>query len=126
MTNLKSKQQAAARKRRQRARQVRQEGAHKLEVMLTDREWLALETGCISRNQGRTPYSKTEYIALLLLADEAALAHQVAQLGTCPRCSESLPATCNGLFRGETACWLTLDCLSLNLSGVTGHKGATS
>jgi len=121
MTNLKAKLQNAARKRRQRARQTQQFGLHRIEVLLSDREFQMLESACIRRNPGREPYSKNDYIALLIFADGERLERQESALGVCNRCKSPLPVGCSGVFQGEDACWLTRDCRTLNLTDVTGH-----
>ncbi len=121
MTNHNKKQQAAARKRRQRARQVNKFGQHRLGLMLSDRELQMVGENCKRRNPGREPYSKTDYVSLLILCDNERLARQEASLGVCPRCHAALPAGCDGLFKGEAACWFTRDFRRLNLTGVTGH-----
>lgn len=121
MTNLNKKQQAAARKRRQRARQANEFGKNRLELVLSDRELQMLDENCQRRNPGREPYSKADYVSLLILCDNERLARQEAALGTCERCNETLPTGCGGLFRGESACWFMRDSRQLNLTDVTGH-----
>jgi hypothetical protein len=121
MTNLRAKQQNAARKRRQRARQTQQFGLHRIEVLLSDREFQMLESACVRRNPGREPYSKNDYIALLIFADGERLERQESALGVCNRCKSQLPGGCAGTFKGESSCWLTRDCRTLNLTDVTGH-----
>lgn len=121
MTNIKAKLQNAARKRRQRARQAQQFGLHRIEVLLSDREFQMLESACVRRNPGREPYSKNDYIALLIFADGERLERQESGLGVCNRCKSPLPAGCAGTFLGEVTCWLTRDCRTLNLTDVTGH-----
>ncbi|MEC5319286.1 hypothetical protein VSX61_10085 [Brenneria populi subsp. brevivirga] len=114
-------QQAAARKRRQRARQSSQFGQHRLELQLSDFEWQKLEENCKRRNPGREPYSKADYVSLLILCDSERLARQEAKLGACQRCGTALPKGYDGVFNGEAACWFTRDARLLNLTGVTGH-----
>ncbi|MBN3174849.1 hypothetical protein H4F69_14975 [Pectobacterium brasiliense] len=121
MTNLNQKQQAAARKRRQRARQANEFGQNRLELVLSDSELQMLEDNCKRRNPGQEPYSKADYVSLLILCDNERLARQEAALGTCERCNETLPAVCGGLFRGESACFFLRDFRQLNLTDVTGH-----
>ncbi len=121
MSNLKSKTQATARKRLQRARQAKRFGQHRLDVILCDREYQALEALRARRNPGREPYSRNDFISLLLLCELERLERQEALLGTCQHCGEDLPKGCGSSFKGESACWFTRDCRSLNLTDVTGH-----
>ncbi|AIK14245.1 hypothetical protein GZ59_24480 [Pectobacterium atrosepticum] len=120
MTNT-AKRQTVARKRRQRARQAGEYGKNRLELVLSDSELQMLEQNCQRRNPGREPYSKADYVSLLILCDNERLMRQEAALGTCERCNETLPAGCGGLFRGESACFFLRDFRQLNLTGVTGH-----
>ncbi|MCI4204393.1 hypothetical protein [Dickeya dianthicola] len=121
MNSLNQKEKAAARKRRQRARQANEFGQHRLELMLSDRELQMLEENCKRRNPGREPYSKADYVSLLILCDNERLARQESSLGTCRSCNSQLPGGCGGAFIGEEACFFTRDARSLNLTDVTGH-----
>ncbi|QBH95974.1 hypothetical protein EKN56_05895 [Limnobaculum zhutongyuii] len=121
MTNLKKKQQNAERKRRQRANQAKRFGEHRLETVLCDREFQALEIIRVRRNPGREPYSRNDCISLLLLCELARLERQEARLGKCQHCGNTLPEGCQAAFKGEAVCWFTRDCRALNLTDVTGH-----
>jgi hypothetical protein len=121
MNNLNSKEQAAARKRRSRARQQSQFGQQRIEIVLSHREHAMLLDGCKRRNPGRTPYLPSEYLALLVFCDGERLARQESALGNCQRCHAPLPEGCNALFLGETTCWFTRQSSSLHLTDVTGH-----
>ncbi|CAG9412274.1 MULTISPECIES: hypothetical protein [Providencia] len=120
MTNLKSRTQAAARKRRQRARQ-RKDGWHRIEIALSDKEYEALNYLCVQCNPGRPPYDRNEFISLLLLCHLERLKRQQAKLGTCEHCKAQMPNHCEGVFMGQSNCWLTRDARKLNLTTVTGH-----
>ncbi|HAT8009616.1 TPA: hypothetical protein ACHWKL_003623 [Providencia stuartii] len=120
MTNLRSSIKAKERKRRQRANQ-RKDGLNRMEITLTNLEKEALEYLCIHRNPGREPYDRNELISLLLLCDLERLKRQHAKLGACQHCNEQVPNHCNGLFKGQSNCWLTRDARQLNLTSVTGH-----
>lgn len=93
-----------------------------MELTLTDRERAALERGRNSRNPGREPYSRNEYIVLLLLNDEHSLYVQDKAAPACRKCRAQPPQYCERVFKGEASCWLSYDCLSLNLTVVTGHS----
>ncbi|WP_038914140.1 hypothetical protein [Dickeya zeae] len=121
MNSLNQKEKAAARKRRQRARQANEFGQHRLELMLSDRELQMLEENCKRRNPGREPYSKADYVSLLILCDNERLARQESSLGSCRSCNSQLPAGCGSAFIGEKACFFTHDARKLNLTDVTGH-----
>ena len=120
MTNLRKASQAAARKRRQRARQQK-DGLHRMEIALNDKENEALDYLCVHRNPGRPPYDRNELISLLLLCSLEQLKRQQAKLGICEHCKEQMPNHCDGLFMGQSNCWLTRDARKLNLTSVTGH-----
>lgn len=73
-------------------------GGLRHELVLTQQETRILERNRQRRNPDRAPYSRNEYISLLILCDDQRLNRQ------------------------EAACWFTRDCLSMNLtSAVTGH-----
>lgn len=122
MEEMTPKDKARLRKQKSRARQANKEGANRLELTLTDRELAALERGRTSRNPGREPYSRNEYIALLLLNDERALSVQEKATPACRKCGAQPPQHCERAFKGEAGCWLSYDCLSFNLTVVTGHS----
>lgn len=97
-------------------------GGLRHELVLTQQEAQILERNRQRRNPDRAPYSRNEYISLLILCDDQRLDRQEAALGICQRCGKRLPGGCNGNYRGEAACWFTRGCLSMNLTnGVTGH-----
>ena len=122
MEEMTAREKARLRKQKSRKHRATREGENRVEVVLSDRELAALERGRHNRNPGREPYSRNEYLALLLLNDEAALAAQERELSACTRCGEPPPAHCGGAFKGEGWCWLSVDCLRLNLTSVTGHS----
>ncbi|WP_048796445.1 MULTISPECIES: hypothetical protein [Serratia] len=112
---------ATERKAMQRAK-LAAGGGMRHELVLTQQEAQVLDRNCQRRNPGRAPYGRNEYISLLILCDDQRLDRQEAALESCQRCGNSLPAGCNGNYRGEAACWFTRDCLAMNLtSAVTGH-----
>lgn len=112
---------ATDRKAQQRAK-LAANGGQRYELVLTQQETQMLERNRQRRNPDRAPYSRNEYISLLILCDDQRLERQEAALGSCQRCGKTLPYGCNGDYRGEAACWFTRDCLSMNLtSAVTGH-----
>ncbi|WP_072094142.1 hypothetical protein [Trabulsiella odontotermitis] len=122
MTILTTRERARLRKQRSRASLAKQEGVNRFEVSLTDSELAALERGRVNRNPGREPYSRNEYIALLLINDAGKLAEQESALPVCGKCGAKPPQHCEGAFKGESTCWLTISCLKLNLTSVTGHS----
>ncbi|EPY3064533.1 hypothetical protein ACW6RU_001585 [Shigella sonnei] len=112
------------RKAAHRARQAAA-GNVRHELVLTRDEAEMLDKNCQRRNPGRAPYSRNEYISLLILCDNARLDKQEAKLGICPRCNKPLPVGCQGDFKGEGACWLTWNYKVMNLTSVTGHANLT-
>lgn len=120
MEKMTLRERARLRKQRSRASLAKQDAINRFELSLTDHELAALERGRVNRNPGRKPYSRNEYLALLLLADSNRLDIQEKSLKPCGKCGSRAPEHCGGAFRGERNCWLTIDCLTLNL-GVTGH-----
>lgn len=114
MDNQRQREQAAERKRRQRERQ-RSFGRHVIEVVLSDREFEQMKQSCSLRAAGRDPYDMDEYISTLIRRDHERLTAQLAELGACPKCGDVLPGGCDGLFKGEEACWLTFEAKKLLL-----------
>lgn len=117
-----AREKARLRKQRSREKQSREQGLHRVELTLSSQEMAALERGRFHRNPGRQPYSRNEYIALLLINDAAALHEQELATPACGKCGAKPPDNCKGSFKGESTCWLTLNCLRLNLTSVTGHN----
>lgn len=122
MEELTAKEKARLRKQRSRARQRLSEGLVRSEFTLNCQEEAALERGRFHRNPGREPYTRSEYIALLLLNDAAKLDAQEAALPQCKKCGSKPPVHCERAFRGDSECWLTIEALKLNLTSVTGHS----
>jgi hypothetical protein len=120
------KQQATARKRRQRAADKARFGNRKIEIVLSDNELELLDQNCITRNQGGEPYSRNEYISLLILCDAVRLAKRIVKLGCCKNCGLPLPVGCGGSFKGEASCFLTRDFRKLNLTSVSCNVDADS
>lgn len=67
------------------------------------------------------------YVQLVWCWADALLRLKASQSG----CNHSYPpvssaakktAHCGGAFKGEGRCWLSVDCLRLNLTSVTGHS----
>ena len=117
-----ARENARLRKQRSREKQSKEQGLHRVELTLSSKEMAALERGRIHRNPGRQPYSRNEYIALLLINDAALLMEQEKAQHPCSSCGALPPDSCKGIFKGKSDCWLTIDCLQLNLTSVTGHK----
>lgn len=121
MEEITIRERARLRKQRSRAKMAKKQGLNRFEISLNDQEMAALERGRFHRNPGRQPYSRNEYIALLLLNDAAELQKQEKATPVCKNCGAQPPENCNGAFKGDHSCWLTHDCLRLNLTNVTGH-----
>lgn len=121
MEKMTVKEKARLRKQRSRARQRQCEGVNRSELTLNRQEEAALERGRFHRNPGRQPYTRSEYIALLLINDAAKLAAQESAIPACKKCGAKPPAHCESAFKGEAGCWLTIEALKLNLTSVTGH-----
>lgn len=113
---------ARERKAAQRAR-LASGGGLRHELVLTAQEAAMLDRNRQRRNPGREPYSRNEYLSLLILCDNERLDRQEVRLGVCGRCGKPLPQGCGGEhMRMAADCWYTRDCLNLNLtSPVTGH-----
>ncbi|MEG0233775.1 MAG: hypothetical protein RR429_13180, partial [Hafnia sp.] len=86
---------ATERKAAQRAR-LSSTGGIRHELVLTQQEAEMLESNLQRRNPGHMPYSRNEYISLLIICDSERLARQEAALGTCQRCGNQLPVGCQG------------------------------
>ena len=115
------RQQATARKRRQRANDKARIGSRKIEVVLSDNELELLDKNRVVRNQGGEPYGRNDYISLLILCDAERLERLLSKLGNCKNCGLPLPAGCGGSFKGDSTCFLTRDFRQLNLTDVTCH-----
>ncbi|WPU22588.1 hypothetical protein RI049_21570 [Cedecea neteri] len=122
MEEITARERARLRKQRSRASQAKKAGLNRLELIINDQELAELDHGRVNRNPGREPYSRNEYIALLLLNDAGALKQQEENTPACKKCGNKPPEHCGGAFKGEHNCWLTIDCLKLNLTSVTGHS----
>lgn len=99
---------AAKRKRRQRQRE-KDAGIHEVRVNLTATEHDRLLEICRVRAGCGKPYDSSELVALLIDRDWKKLQEQLAELGEkrCAKCKESLPKGCDGLFKGDSACFHT-------------------
>lgn len=122
MEELTVRERARLRKQRSRAKQGINEGLNRFELTLNSQEMAALESGLSRRNPGRRPYSRNEYIALLILNDAKQLAEQEAAIPACKKCGARPPEHCGRAFKGENTCWLTIESIKLNLTNVTGHS----
>lgn len=105
-----------ARKEAQRKRQAAL-GIKRVEVALSTREREQLETLRRARAGSGEPYSADEYISTLLRRDWEHWLEQEAELKqqTCQNCDCALPNGCEGAFKGEAACWHTIEAKTLAL-----------
>ncbi|WNJ80586.1 hypothetical protein RJE46_04935 [Cedecea neteri] len=97
---------AAERKAAQRARQAAA-GERKVELFLDAQELEMVVRNCAARRPGREPYDIAEYIALLILQDDARVRGRMKALSSrrCGKCSDALPVTkcpCDG----DAQCWV--------------------
>ncbi|WP_279203935.1 hypothetical protein [Obesumbacterium proteus] len=111
---------ATERKAAQRAR-LSSTGGIRHELVLTQQEAEMLDSNRQRRNPGHMPYSRNEYISLLIICDSERLARQEVALGTCQRCGNQLPVGCQGDNKGEAVCFYSRHYKLLNLTCVTGH-----
>lgn len=109
-------------KKEQRARD-RAAGKRSITINLTADEAQKLELCRRLRNAGGEPYQVSEYFALLLENDAAALTSQMRELKSCTRCGMTLPETCGGDYRTEAACFLNRDYRRLGLTVLTCQAG---
>lgn len=103
-TTKKKRPTAAERKRKSREK-LKQFDIKVVEVKLSATERSTLTELCQVRGGIRGEYSADEYLALLILRDKQRLDAQLAALGSCGKCGETLPGGCGGLFQGESACY---------------------
>jgi hypothetical protein len=101
-------------------------GSHKIELVLSDGELQMLDKNRITRNQGGEPYSRNDYLSLLIICDYERLQAQIEKLGKCPACLLPLPQGCGGSFQGDASCFLTRDFRKLNLTRVRCTVSADS
>lgn len=103
--------QAKAKATKRKAEQRQREKAldiSEVRLKLSATERATLDELCQVRAGSDEPYSRDEYVRLLILMDKQRLTEQLQQLddnGPCARCGDPLPGGCNGLFKGEAACW---------------------
>lgn len=90
-------------------------GIVRVEVSLGINESNRLDELCKIRGGVRGPYSVDEYLTLLIHRDWQRLQQQLAELGTCSHCTDSLPEGCKGLFKGASSCWHTTEAKALEL-----------
>jgi hypothetical protein len=109
-------------KRAQRERE-RAAGVKTVILKLTADEAKKLEMCRSLRNAGAAPYQENEYISLLLINDANRLMEQVKELKPCNKCRKTLPDTCGGEYKTESACFLSRDYRQLNLTNMTCQTG---
>jgi hypothetical protein len=98
---------ARARKQAQREREKTLDIAE-VRLRLSASERADLDELCSVRAGTEDPYTRDEYVRMLIQIDKRKLAAELAELeksGPCTRCGESLPGGCKGLFKGEPVCW---------------------
>lgn len=101
------RKQANKRKAAQRARELELD-IKEVRLMLSAQERANLDELCQVRAGSGEPYTRAEYLKMLLVNDNRKLRAQQAELekaGPCPRCNSPLPGGCGGLFKGEAVCW---------------------
>lgn len=104
---ISDKDKATQRKQAQRQREKALD-ITEVRVKLAATERATLDELCSVRAGDSEPYSRDEYVKLLIQMDKQRLNEQLTQLadaGPCARCGDSLPGGCNGLFSGESVCW---------------------
>ncbi|MGW7678600.1 hypothetical protein [Shewanella sp. S23-S33] len=98
---------ARARKQAQREREKALDIAE-VRLKLSASERADLDDLCRVRAGDEEPYTRDEYVRMLIQIDKRKLAAELVELenaGPCTRCGESLPGGCKGLFKGEPVCW---------------------
>lgn len=111
-----TKERAKARKRAQRERE-KESGINKVEIQLDDTELNLLSKNCALRRPGKEPYSRDEYIQMLIRRDEIELQKTLAKLNKrcCGKCGEQLPVT-ECCLSGDRECWNTVGWHELKLT----------
>ena len=104
----------AEKKQAQRDRQ-KSLGVVTLGVKLSAKENEYIETACKIRGGVRGPYDKDEYIATLIRRDMSMLEKQVVMIGNCKGCKIALPGGCDGVCKGQSDCYHTLEYRDLML-----------
>lgn len=107
-----AKSAARQRRFRERARQATAEAGAVIPVTLQTVELERLNELCKARAVIGDPYSHDEFISTLIARDWERLQQQLSELeqrGPCKKCGSPLPAGCEGLFKGEAACYLTAE-----------------
>lgn len=78
-------------------------------IVLSATERANLDRLCSVRaGSDAEPYTRAEYLKVRIVADIRQLDQQLAELeqqGPCLKCKSPLPGGCDGLFKGESACF---------------------
>lgn len=90
-------------------------GIKRIEVQLSEKERERLDELCRVRAGVGEPYTADEFISLLIHRNWEHLQKQLVELGTCKKCGSKLPAGCEGVFKGDSACWHTKNANMLHL-----------
>ena len=102
-----AKEKKAATKRQQRRREkLKEQGVKELSPKFCPAVLAMLDNSRVVRGGTDGPYSVEEYLAALVREDDARLKGQIAdaQRYPCRQCGKTLPAGCQGAFKGELAC----------------------
>lgn len=105
-----AKNAARQKRHRERVQQAAAEHGAVIQVTLQAVELSRLSELCKVRAVIGAPYSHDEYVSTLIARDWERWQQQIAALeqrGPCKKCGSPLPSGCEGLFKGEAACYLT-------------------
>lgn len=105
---------SADRKACQRERD-RKAGVKRYELRLDAAEIDMLSQLAAARRPGRSAYTPSEYIGLLLRQDFARYQAQLLLVGHCRKCGDKAPVT-ECVCEGDSDCWRTYGPLTLALS----------
>jgi len=116
MPSQETKRQQAAERQRRRRERLKKDGVT-VTLPLTHQENAMLDELCQVRRMGRSPYTNTEFIQLLIIREHQKWKKQEAALGKCDLCGKSkAQGGCNGEYQQSTLeCWLASGSLKLAL-----------
>ncbi|WP_025740922.1 hypothetical protein [Salinivibrio socompensis] len=108
MTDEKKREAAKKRKAAERER-ARLSGIKEVRIKMDETERDQLDELCRVRAGNREPYDQSEFVALLIKRDFQRLQSELEALSAkpCAKCGEALPSGCDGLFEGDSRCFLS-------------------
>lgn len=105
-----AKNAARQQRHREKVKRAASETGAVIHVFLQPVELSRLNELCKVRAVIGDPYSHDEFVSTLIARDWERLQRQLSEIasrGPCKKCGSPLPAGCDGLFKGDAACYQT-------------------